>query len=169
MMRLSIIIPVYNVAEYIEKCVYSLLQQDIPTEEFEIIIINDGSPDNSREVVMNLMKTVNNIVFIDQENRGVSMARNAGIAKAKGEFILPVDPDDYILPNTLKINLEHAEKNNLDVLYLSFEILNAAGKPVWHTDYAIQEKQVYPGVDGYFAARGKGIRDPDRSWAILYR
>ena len=169
MMRLSIIIPVYNVAEYIEKCVYSLLKQDIPTEEYEIIIINDGSPDNSREVVMDLMKTVSNIVFIDQENGGVSMARNAGIGKAKGEFILPVDPDDYVLPNTLRNNLEYAEKNNLDVLYLSFEILNTAGKPVWHTDYAIQEKQVYRGVEGYFAGRGKGIRDPDRSWAILYR
>jgi glycosyltransferase involved in cell wall biosynthesis len=97
------------------------------------------------------------------------MARNNGIARAKGDYLLMVDPDDYVLPNTFKQVLKKVQEQDLDVLYLGFEIFDAAGKSIWQTDYSQQEQQLYDGVEGYFASRGQLVKDPDRSWAILYR
>lgn len=159
----------YNVAPYVERCIRSLQNQDIPKYSYEIICINDGSPDNCREVVENLQKEFSNIILINQENQGVSMARNNAIAIAKGNYILPIDPDDYVVPNTFKNSLVLAEEQQLDILYLSFEIFDEEGKSVWITDYSKQKERVFNGIEGYFAARGFDIRDPDRSWAILYR
>lgn len=168
-MRLSIIIPAYKVEKHIEKCIRSLEDQDIPLTDYEIIVTNDGSPDDSATIVAGLQKVYPNIQLIHQENQGVSMARNHAIEKAKGNYIMPIDPDDYVLPNTFKRILELAETRNLDVFYLGFEIFDADGNPVWHTDYREQQAQIYSGVDGYYAARGNDVRDPNRSWGILYR
>lgn len=168
-MKLSIIVPVYNVGPYVERCLRSLEDQDLPKDQYEIIVTNDGSPDNSREVVLRLQKEFDNIILVDQENQGVSMARNNAIAQASGKFILPIDPDDYILPNTLQRILEHCERDKLDVLYLSFDILNESGRLAWQTQFEEKENKVLSGVEAYFSVRGPQVRDPDRSWAILYR
>ncbi len=168
-MLLSIIVPAYNVERYIERCIRSLEAQDIPQDQYEIILTNDGSPDQTRKIVEKLKLKFTNIILINQENQGVSMARNNAIAHAQGKYIMPVDPDDYVLPNTLKNALMRAENDNLDVLYLGFEIFDADGKSLWQTNYQKQSQQIFTGVEGYFAARGKDVRDPDRSWAILYR
>lgn len=168
-MRLSIIVPAYKVQDYIERCIRSLESQDISKADYEIIVTNDGSPDESPNIVRKLQDEFSNIILIDQENQGVSMARNHAIAKAKGDYIMPIDPDDYILPDTLGRVLNKAENQNLDVLHLGFEIFDADGKSLWHTDYSLQEKNIYEGVAGYYASRGNEVRDPDRSWAILYR
>ena len=167
--KISIIIPCYKVDGYIEKCIRSLESQDIPSDDYEIIVTNDGSPDRCREIVETLQQEFSNIVLINQENQGVSMARNNAMAIAKGKYVLPIDPDDYVLPNTFKNILGLAEKQDLDVLYLGFEIFDLKGKSVWQTDYSTLEGQLYDGVESYFAPRGYDIRDPDRSWAILYR
>jgi glycosyltransferase involved in cell wall biosynthesis len=168
-MRLSIIVPMYNVANYVTRCIESLENQDVDKSTYEIICINDGSPDDCRTIVEGLQKKYPNIVLLNQENQGVSMARNNGIARAKGKYILPIDPDDYVLPQTFGKLIARAENQALDVLYLGFEIFNAAGTSSWQTDYSVQEDTIYSGVEGYFAARGKAVNDPDRSWAILYR
>lgn len=168
-MRLSIIVPAYKVENYIEKCLRSLENQDISKEDFEIIVTNDGSPDSTRAIVEKLQLEFDNIVLINQENQGVSTARNNAIAVAKGKYIMPIDPDDYVLPNTFNHFLSKIENENLDVLYLSFEIFDAFGKSIWQTNFKEQEKNSFDGVEGYFASRGYDIKDPDRSWAILYR
>lgn len=168
-MRLSIIIPAYKVADYIEKCIRSLEDQDIPKSDYEIIVTNDGSPDNCREIVEKLQEEFSNIILINQENQGVSMARNNGIAIATGKYILPIDPDDYVLPNTFAKILTLTETNDLDVLYLGFEIFDVNQKSIWKTDYSKHKNILYDGVEGYFQARGIDVKDPDRSWAILYR
>jgi glycosyltransferase involved in cell wall biosynthesis len=168
-MRLSVIIPAYKVEGYIEKCVRSLEDQDIPKSDYEIIVTNDGSPDRCKEVIENLQKEFSNLILINQENQGVSMARNNAIAIAKGKYILPIDPDDYVLPNTFSRILDLAETKDLDVLYLGFEIFDAYGTSEWHTDFSKLEGTVYDGLDGFFVARGLDIRDPDRSWAMLYK
>jgi len=167
--KLSIIIPAYKVEEYIEKCIRSLENQDLPKEEYEIIVTNDGSPDRCREIVEGLQKEFPNLILINQENQGVSMARNNAIAIAQGEYILPIDPDDYVVPNVLKLVYENAASRNLDVLYLSYEIFDKDGNMVWETGYVSKQEIVYDGVEGYFAPRGGDTRDPDRSWAVLYR
>lgn len=168
-MRLSIIVPAYKVENYIGKCIRSLENQDLPKEDYEIIVTNDGSPDRSREIVEKLQVEYPNIVLLNQENQGVSMARNHALEHAKGTYVMPIDPDDYLLHDTLGRVLEKAETQDLDVLYLGFEIFDAKGKSLWQTDYSSQEHQVYDGVEGYFASRTNETRDPDRSWAILYK
>lgn len=168
-MRLSIIVPAYNVADYIEKCIHSLEDQDIPKEDYEIIVTNDGSPDDCQAIVERLQKEFSNIVLINQENQGVSMARNNAIAAAKGKYIMPIDPDDYVLPNTLAKELDYADLHNLDVLYLGFEVFDEKGKSIWQTNYSGLHEKIYDGVEGYFAHRGNQVKDPDRSWAILYK
>lgn len=169
MKKLSIIIPAYKVDGYIEKCIRSLESQDLPKDEYEIIVTNDGSPDRSREIVEGLQKEFSNIILINQENQGVSMARNNAIAQAQGEYILPIDPDDYVVPNVLKQVYENAKSRELDVLYLSYEIFDKDGNPVWEIDFTSKEETVFDGVEGYFAPRGGDTRDPDRSWAVLYK
>ena len=168
-MRLSIIVPAYKVEKYIRKCLLSLESQDIPHSDYEIIVTNDGSPDNSRKIVEELQQEFQNIILINQDNQGVSAARNNAIAQAKGNYIMPIDPDDYVIPDTFKKILEKAEQKNLDVLYLGFEIFDSNGNSIWQTDYSQQEEYIYEGVPGYYAARGNDVRDPDRSWAILYK
>jgi poly(ribitol-phosphate) beta-N-acetylglucosaminyltransferase len=120
-MKLSIIIPVYKVEQYIEKCLLSLVHQDIAVSDYEIIVINDGSPDNSKEIAFDYEKKYSNISVIDQENQGVSVARNRGLDVAKGDYILFVDPDDTVFENSLNAILNRAIINNLDIMYLSLD------------------------------------------------
>lgn len=164
----SIIIPMYKVADYVTRCIESLENQDIDKNQYEIICINDGSPDNCQEVVENLQKKYSNIVLINQVNQGVSMARNNGIAIAKAKYILPIDPDDYVVPNSLGRIAKLVQTNNYQVLYLGFEIFDANQKSIWKTNYTKQENKTFSGVEGYFEARGFEVKDPDRSWAIVY-
>jgi glycosyltransferase involved in cell wall biosynthesis len=169
MKRVSIIIPMYKVEPYVERCIRSIEAQDISHDEVEIICVNDGSPDNCHGVVSNLQKEFDNIILIDQDNQGVSVARNNGVSVATGHFLLMVDPDDYVLERSLKSILDKAESNDLDALYLGFEILSPEDRSVWQTDYSGYSNIVYDGIEGYYTHRRKDTRDPDHSWAIIYR
>ena len=154
MIRLSIIIPIYKVAKYVEHCIRSLEIQDISKEEYEIICVNDGSPDNCKEIVEKLQKEFSNIILINQHNQGVSVARNNAIKRTEGKYILSIDPDDYVVANSFKRILTKIEENRLDVLYFGFEILDFNKKVIWKTDYKEQSKEIFDGIEGYFAARG---------------
>ena len=101
-MFLSIIIPVYNAEDYIEECLESCLMQDIDTHEYEIICVNDGSKDKSLRILNEYAEKNENIIVINQDNAGVSNARNIGISYARGKYIWFVDADDFIKPNCLK-------------------------------------------------------------------
>lgn len=117
MIRLSIIIPFYNVEEYIAQCLDSVLNQDIPLSDYEIICVNDASPDHSRDIVIDYMKRYSNIRLIEHEhNRKLGTARNTGRSIAQGRYIWNVDSDDRIAPNCLADMLAECEKNDLDIL-----------------------------------------------------
>ena len=94
----SIIVPVFNVEKYLEKCLDSLLNQTY--KKIEIICINNGSTDKSGEILKQYSKIDDRIVIITQANQGVSVARNEGIKKAKGNYIMFVDSDDWIDKDT---------------------------------------------------------------------
>lgn len=94
---LSIIIPVYNVENYLTFCVDSVFKQGLHTSQFEVLLIDDGSKDNSYQVCLDLQKKYPNIRLFKQENSGQSVARNRGIEEAKGVYIYFVDSDDYLL------------------------------------------------------------------------
>lgn len=100
---LSFIVPVYNVEKYLEECLDSLLEQDIPHEEYEIVCVNDGSTDGSLDILRRYEEKFSNICVIDQENSGVCVARNTGMDAAQGEYIWFVDSDDRIHSNILAV------------------------------------------------------------------
>lgn len=118
--RLSIIIPLYNSEKYILKCLNSILEQDVPLEDFEIILVNDGSPDRSKALAKEFASRYPNIVVLSQENRGTSGARNTGIRYATGNYLYFIDPDDYILKNSLADILNKVEQESLDVLRFGY-------------------------------------------------
>ncbi|MDR3704387.1 MAG: glycosyltransferase [Paludibacteraceae bacterium] len=127
-MLLSIILPCYNVEEYIAECLDSLYNQDISETEYEIICVNDCSPDGTRKVISNYQKSHQNLILIDHEkNLKQGGARNTGLKKAIGEYIWFVDPDDYIKPNVLKQLLDHCRINQLDILQFNYEKVTTTG------------------------------------------
>ena len=133
-MKLSIIVPIYNVAPYLRKCVDSLLAQDI--SDYEIILVDDGSTDNSGAIADELVDAFRlsplasrlEMRVIHQSNSGLSEARNTGTREAKGQYILFVDSDDYLQPNTLGTVLNQAERDNLDVLRFRYQNVKESGE-----------------------------------------
>lgn len=102
MVKLSIIIPAYKVEEYIEQCLQSITQQLRENFPIEIIVVNDGSPDNSAAIAEKNSKEYPGVIkVVNQENQGLSMARNNGLKVANGEYVWFVDSDDYLLPNAI--------------------------------------------------------------------
>ena len=121
MIRLSFIVPFYGVEKYIEECIRSLYDQDIPQEEYEVICVDDCSPDGSRAIVERLQKEYPTLRLLEHtENKRQGGARNTGLDAAEGRYIWYVDSDDYIKPNCLKGLLEQAEEENLDILHMYF-------------------------------------------------
>lgn len=117
-MKLSIIIPVYNTSPYIEQCIRSIYDSDvIDIFEFEVIAINDGSTDDSKEKIEKLQQEFPNLILINKENGGVSSARNVGIDNAKGEYIFFVDSDDFLFKNATGILLNELKEKQLKDLY----------------------------------------------------
>jgi glycosyltransferase involved in cell wall biosynthesis len=119
-MDLSIIVPIYNVEEYVRPCMESLFRQGLDEECFEIIAVNDGSTDNSIKVIEDLVEKHHNISIINQSNQGLSVARNTGIAKSSGTYILFVDSDDLLIDNTLSALLQEALKSRPDMLVADY-------------------------------------------------
>lgn len=124
MTQLSIIVPVYNVEKYIRPCIESIFKQDLDEECFEVIIVNDGTPDHSMEMIEDIIQQHNNITVINQENLSLSVARNNGIAAAKGEYILMPDSDDLLIENSLKPLLEKALETKADLMVANFMTMN---------------------------------------------
>lgn len=117
-MKLSIIIPVYNAEKYLHKCLDSVFQQNLKPEDFEVICINDGSEDNTSEILKEFQKKYINIILENQENSGEAISRNRALSLSKGEFITFLDSDDYYDELTLSKALHRVESQNLDILYL---------------------------------------------------
>lgn len=112
---LSIIVPVYNVEEYLGECIDSILQQTF--RDYELILVDDGSTDCSGEICDRYASEDDRIVMVHKENGGVSSARNAGLKLAKGEFFTFVDADDFIAQDTYKSNMDIiAQDNSLDII-----------------------------------------------------
>lgn len=125
-MKLSIIVPVYGVAKYLPKCVDSLLAQDI--SDYEIILVDDGSPDECPLICDQYAEQYSNIKVIHQANAGLSTARNSGIKVAQGDYIMFVDSDDYLQPNVLGVLMEQVERDNLDVLRFRYQNVRESGE-----------------------------------------
>jgi glycosyltransferase involved in cell wall biosynthesis len=115
-MKLSIIIPVYNVEEYLEACLDSCLHQDIPSDAYELILVNDGSEDDSLNICNRYAELYPNVHVLSQSNAGQSKARNIGLEHAAGIYIWFVDADDKIKPNSIGMIYEQCERDALEIL-----------------------------------------------------
>ena len=166
MIRISIIIPFYNVEQYIAQCLDSVYQQDIPEEEYEVICVDDCSPDNSIAIVEEYAKHHANIVIVrNQYNRKLGGARNAGMEVAKGEYIWFVDSDDFIEENCFIKLLSIAENEDLDMLHFNY-----VDYPNDATPYRRPiDTDVMSGTDMWFNPAFVWAHDLVTAWRKLYK
>lgn len=109
-MKLSIVIPAYNVEQYIGRCFDSIFNQQIETDMLEVIVVNDGSKDGTEDIIKQYASQHPNLIYISQENQGQSVARNTGLKKTTGELIWYVDSDDATTDNSIKTIFSYFEK-----------------------------------------------------------
>lgn len=150
--ELSIIIPVYNVEKYLNRCIDSIINQSY--KKYEIILINDGSTDSSLEICKQYSKKHQNIYCYNILNSGPSRARNYGLKKAKGTFVYFVDSDDYLFDNALDILVSSIKKSNADMVIFNYRVEYANGKGeifkhVFNNKY-MNNKEVIYGIIPYF-------------------
>ena len=125
--KVSVIIPTYNSSKTVKRSVESVLNQTY--QNFEIIITDDNSNDNTVSVIEKYLKNHNNIkLFCLDENRGAGYARNFCIEKASGDYIAFLDSDDYWYPNKLEIQIRFMKKRNIHFTYSSYDIIDEVGR-----------------------------------------
>ncbi len=165
-MKLSILIPVYNARKYIGNCLDSLINQDIPKNEYEIIVMDDGSTDDSYEIVNNYAKGHENIHLYTQNNIGIYATRNKLLKLAKGDYVYNLDADDYIVHNTLKTILNTAKQNDLDIL--GFNSISTSEMNLFSskTENVSTNAVIYNGID--FLSKNK-YHDITVWWYIISR
>lgn len=162
-LKLSIIVPVYNVEEYLERCIVSLIEQDLPKSDYEIIVVNDGSTDNSYEIAKKLAQEHDNIVLVSQENKGLSGARNTGLRCVRGKYLLFVDSDDFFTPNSIGKLLEIAESNALELCFFQTVFERLGGVHDYGEGQKFDNFKVYNGE--YLVLNGMHISSV---WQNLY-
>ncbi|ADI30629.1 glycosyltransferase family 2 protein [Methylotenera versatilis] len=123
MPKISIIIPVYGVEKYIERCAVSIFEQT--NKDFEMVFINDCSKDNSEVILLDVISrykgaSIDVRIIQHEVNKGISATRETGLNKAKGEYILYVDSDDYIAPNMVELMVARANDTNADIIYSDY-------------------------------------------------
>lgn len=144
MCKISIIVPVYNVERYLDKCISSILEQSFT--DFELIIVNDGSKDNSGRICDEYKDSDLRIKVIHQENRGLSVARNVGIEIARGKYITFIDSDDFIHPNMLEILYNNILQNKADISICDYHLVYE-GKEV-SQKFGDNKIRVYNNIEG---------------------
>lgn len=131
MILLSIIVPVFRVEKYLDRCVMSLLHQDLSAEEYEIILVDDGSDDTCPQKCDDYAAQYKQIHAIHQPNKGLSSARNTGIKAARGKYICFADSDDFVEPNTYSSLVRQAQKEQLDALVFRLQLVfNKKKQPI---------------------------------------
>lgn len=156
MPKFSIIIPVYNVEKYLEKCLDSIKNQTY--KDYEVIIVNDGTKDNSMDIAKKY-----DFKIINQKNQGLSAARNTGVKNATGDYLLFVDSDDYLEKDLLK-ELNKSLKNNPDLVRFQIKEVYEDGKEI---NYPEEEFQNKSGVEA-FSIISK-YHFVENAWAYLYK
>ena len=137
---ISVIVPVYNVEKYLDECVNSILDQTY--SNIEILLIDDGSTDNSPNICDFYEKQDNRVRVIHQQNGGLSLARNIGIEKSQGDFIVFVDSDDYISTDMLEVMINEMKKNieSTSILMCNFVKVDSYGNVIKKNNYNLEKE-----------------------------
>lgn len=144
MIEISVIIPIFNAEKTLKRCLDSILNQTF--KNFEIICVNDGSQDKSIDILKEYKEKDNRIIIIQQENKGVSSARNAGIKIAKGKYITFIDSDDWIEPYTY-MSVKQQMNNNYDIIRIEQMKDNLKRKNMeYNQDMIFNSQQIYEEV-----------------------
>ena len=118
--KLSIIIPIYNVEQYVRACLESVFRQGLADDDYELILVNDGTQDRSMEVIADLLAAHTNVTVINQENQGLSVARNNGLERATGEYVMFLDSDDILIDGSLSLMLHKALATGADIIQADY-------------------------------------------------
>lgn len=159
---ISIIVPTYNVEKYIRTCIESILAQTY--RNIEVIIVNDGSTDQSLAVISDLICSHHNIKVINQKNQGVSVARNTGIDAATGKYIAFVDPDDKIKPDFVSSLYQIADKTGADIVRGSFRDFNGNIPKGWVPDFNVPTNYGTIVLDQFLSSNISFV-----VWSSIYR
>lgn len=148
-MTVSIIIPAYNAEQYIDRCFASVFRNAPSEELFEVIAVNDGSKDNTLELLKKQSEQHRNVIVINQPNSGVSVARNNGIEAAKGEYVLFLDADDELIEGSLsRLCAYLSEKCKIDML-MTRQVTCKEGVYYHDQEPNLVEHKVYSGLEAY--------------------
>lgn len=159
---ISIIVPTYNVEKYIRTCIESILAQTY--RNIEVIIVNDGSTDQSLAVISDLICSHHNIKVINQKNQGLSVARNTGIDAATGKYIAFVDPDDKIKPDFVSSLYQIADKTGADIVRGSFRDFNGNIPKGWVPDFNVPTNYGTIVLDQFLSSNISFV-----VWSSIYR
>ena len=165
MVKVSIIMPVYNSEQFLRRAIDSVLKQDFYS--FELILVDDGSPDNSGLICDSYAEKFENVKVVHKKNGGICSARNAGIEQAQGEYIGFCDNDDEYLPGLIRENYTLAIENDVDLMrYAKIKRLEKDDGRVWETISKIQD--MFISRDEFYKFYDN-IRKEDTIWTGLYR
>ena len=139
--KISVVIPVYNVADYLSRCLESLRRQTLL--DIEIICVNDGSTDNSDEIIREQMKIDSRIQLIDKQNAGVAAARNTGIDAATGDMIVFLDPDDYLTTNACERIYEERINHYADIIVYGSKPFPEIPEPDAWVAWKLNSRDIY--------------------------
>lgn len=157
MPKVSVIVPIYNVENYIEKCLETLVNQTL--EDIEIILVNDGSKDNSEVIAKRFLKNYpEKIVYLEKENGGLSDARNYGIPYAKGEYVAFLDSDDYVEKDMYEKMYTLAKKENSDMVQCNF-----------YWEYIEEQKRKLGDLEEYQNKKEMIVKGRVEAWNKLIR
>ena len=162
MKKLSIVVPCYNVEKYIRTCIESILAQTY--RNIEVIIVNDGSTDQSLAVISDLICSHHNIKVINQKNQGLSVARNTGIDAATGKYIAFVDADDKIKPDFVSSLYQIADKTGADIVRGSFRDFNGNIPKGWVPDFNVPTNYGTIVLDQFLSSNISFV-----VWSSIYR
>lgn len=157
---ITIVVPVYNVERYVEKCLDSIIKQTY--QNIEVLVINDGSTDNSLEIIKEFSKRDNRVLIFTKENGGLSDARNYGLDRAQGKYILFIDSDDYIESDMVNKMYSEALMNDADLVYCDIKYVfeNESSPPFIVTGFR-------QNIEGDSVV--KGLLSVPSAWNKLYK
>ena len=141
MAKISVILPIYNVDKYLKKCLDSVINQTF--NDIEIICINDGSTDNSLEILKDYSQRDNRFIIINQENQGQGIARNKGVEIAKGEYVQFIDPDDWVDLDMLETLYNFAKDHNSQIVKFDYTDYNNYSGMYKHQNFAKKIRKKY--------------------------
>jgi len=143
--KVSVIVPIYNTEQYLQKCINSILNQSF--KDFEMILVNDGSTDRSVEIIEKYKTESSNIVVINKENAGLGQARNSALEICNGDYIAFVDSDDCIELDMLKLMYSKSLEQDLDILICNYKFVDVNGVRIRDDNVILNDNEIIDNIE----------------------